>query len=162
MSAGGSIVGLGRIHLNVRDLDRATRFYSDVLGLRVAHAAAGLVFLAGSTSHHDLVLHAGAADVTVPPLAPGVGSIGFEVEDRSQLAALCERLTRSGARVAAIDQGISWSVHTTDPDGTRVEVFCATRQPATARGQWSGAGRALSLDELLAARERGHVAAPAV
>jgi catechol 2,3-dioxygenase len=162
MSASEGVISLGRIHLNVRDLDRATRFYSNVLGLRVAHAAAGLVFLAGAASGHDLVLHAGAADVSVPPLAPGCGSIGFEVEDRRQLAAVCERLTRSGARVAAIDQGISWSVHTTDPDGTRVEVFCATRYPANTRGQWTGTGRALGLEELLAAREQDQLAAPAV
>jgi hypothetical protein len=43
-----------------------------------------------------------------------------------------------------------------------VEVFCATREPARAHGRWSSTGRALSLDELLAARDRDQVAAPAV
>jgi catechol 2,3-dioxygenase len=154
-----TVISLGRLHLTVRDLDRATRFYSNVLGLRVGYASPGLVVLAGTASHHDLVLHGGAADINLPPLAPGCGSIGFEVEGRRQLAEICERLMRSGARVAAIDQGVSWSIHTTDPDGTRVEVFCATRPGAIQPGHWTGTGRALSLDELLAVQQHEHLAA---
>lgn len=153
-------IRIGRIHLHVRDLDRATRFYANVLGLEVAHSAPGLVCLAGGASHHDLVLHGGAQDVRVPPLAPGCGSIGFDAGDRATLAAVCERLTRSGARVAAIERGLTWSVHTTDPDGNRVEVFCDTGGQASGRARWAVTGRALSLDELRQAREDDRLAMP--
>jgi catechol-2,3-dioxygenase len=62
--------------------------------------------------------------------------------------------------VAAIERGLSWSVHTTDPDGNRVEVFCDTGDQASGRTQWAVTGRALSLDELQQAREDDRLAAP--
>lgn len=148
MKTGDGSVRLGRIHLHVRDLDRATRFYSQVLGLQVARAAPGLVWLSSGQPHYDVALHAGAPDAAAPPIALGCASIGFEVRGRARLAELCDRLTRSGARVAALDHGISWSVHTTDPDGNKVEVFCDMTHETSGRAVWNRWGRAIGLAEL--------------
>ena len=78
MNTGDGSVRLGRIHLHVRDLERATRFYAQVLGLEVARAAPGLVWLSGGQPHYDVALHGGGPDATVPPIALGCASIGFE------------------------------------------------------------------------------------
>lgn len=146
---------LGRLHLNVADVERAARFYAQVLELRVTARAAGLIFLSSGSTHHDLALHEVPGSVGEPPITRGVASIGFEVADRVELAAACDRLVRSGARVTAMDQGISLSLHTTDPDGHRIEVYCDTGHDARGRPAWTGNARAVPAQEIAASLPNG-------
>jgi catechol-2,3-dioxygenase len=139
---------LGRLHLNVTDLGRATRFYTQVLGLRISARSGGLVFLSSGAPHHELALHELPTAAGDPPITRGVGTVGFEVPDRLELAAVCDRLLRSGARVTAMDQGISVSLHTADPDGNRLEVYCDTRHEASGRRVWTGEARTVTAAEI--------------
>jgi catechol-2,3-dioxygenase len=139
---------LGRIHLNVRDLGRAARFYTQVLGLRVSTRAAGLVFLTSGSPHHDLVLCERPETDPAPPIVHGVGTVGFEVRDRYALAEVCNRLERAGAPVTPMDQGISLSLFTADPDGNSLEVYCDTRHEPTGRQVWTGEARAMAASEI--------------
>ena len=149
---------LGRLHLNVSDVERAARFYTQVLGFRISARAGGLVFLSsGELAHHDLALHEVPGSVGEPPITRGVASIGFEVPGRVELSAVCDRLVRSGARVTAMDQGISLSLHTTDPDGHRIEVYCDTRHEARERPAWNGV-RAVAAAEMAASLSNGPAA----
>lgn len=139
---------LGRIHLRVIDLDRACRFYTRVLGLRVSSREQGLAYLASEDAHHEIALLAHASDGPAPPISLGCRFVGFEVPTKSALAAVCERL--GGARAHIVDYGDSWSVHTTDPDGNGVEIYC--HSPAGRGGGFPSAlGRTSSLADLRAA-----------
>ena len=139
---------LGRIHLRVSDLDRACRFYTRVLGLRVLSREAGVVYLASQNAHHERALHAGAVDGPAPPISLGCRFVGFEVANESALAEVCGRL--GGARAQIVDYGDSWSVHTSDPDGNGVEIYC--HSPAHRDGQTRAVlGRTSSLADLRAA-----------
>jgi catechol 2,3-dioxygenase len=117
---------LGRIHLRVKHLDRALRFYTKVLGLRVRRRESGMALLEVVDSRQQIALHADGTDRATPPLSLGCQFIGFEVPSRSALAALCERL--GGARATIVDTGDSWSLQTTDPDGNGIEIYCSTRE----------------------------------
>lgn len=138
---------LGRVHLRVKDLERAARFYTRVVGLRVLQRAPGLVYLASKDSTHEIALHAHDAEGPAPPISLGCRFVGFEVPSKAALAAVCERL--GGARAVVVDTGDSWSVHTTDPDGNGVEIYCDTRGERT--GGPPAAARTMSLADLRAA-----------
>jgi catechol 2,3-dioxygenase len=134
--------------VNVSDLDRATRFYTGVLGLRVAARTPDVAFLTSKGAGWDLALHAAArpADAALPL---GCHTIGFEVAEPVQLVDLHDALARSGARVMAVDQGDHWSLHSADPDGNRLEVYAAVS--GAGRGRW-GKGRVLATADLEEAR----------
>lgn len=138
---------LGRVHLRVSDLDRACRFYTRVLGLRVATRAPGVASLSSLDGINEVSLHAGPSDAPVPPTSLGCRFVGFEVDTLTTLVSVCERL--GGARAHVVDYGDSWSVHTSDPDGNSVEIYChigADNSHATRQ-----LGRTASLNDLRAA-----------
>jgi 2,3-dihydroxy-p-cumate/2,3-dihydroxybenzoate 3,4-dioxygenase len=83
---------LGRVELNVTDLDRARRFYEDVVGLQYVDTGAdGGIRLRCDHDHHSLVLHAAPA--------AGLRCVGFMLEDRAQFEPLIGRLVRAGLEV---------------------------------------------------------------
>ena len=92
---------LGRIHLRVKNLDRAVRFYTSVLGLQVRRRESSMAVLEVADSRQQIALHADGTDRVAPPLSLGCQFIGFEVQSRRQLAALYERL--GGARATIVD-----------------------------------------------------------
>jgi catechol-2,3-dioxygenase len=141
---------LGRVHVNVRDAARAARFYTGLLGLRVRHDTRDAVFLSAGGSGWDLALHAsaGAAD---PPTALGCRSIGFEVGGPEELAEIHAALTRRAAPVMAVDHGATWSIHTEDPDGNIVEIYCAAPASIATDSRW-GHGRVLEAADFDAVR----------
>jgi catechol 2,3-dioxygenase len=138
---------LGRVHLRVSDLDRACRFYTRVLGLRVASRERGLASLSSPDGQNQVSLHAGTSDGPLLPISLGCRFVGFEVDKLATLVSVCERL--GGARAHVVDYGDSWSVHTSDPDGNGVEIYCHHGVAgSTAANQL---GRTASLDDLRAA-----------
>ncbi len=121
---------LGHVHLRVADLDRATAFYRDALGLRVVadRRAIGLpiTFLAAGDYHHHLALNAQetAGAAPPPPGHTGLHHVAFLVPDRPALAAAARRLAAHGAAiVSGWDHGITVSVYVRDPDGHTVELY---------------------------------------
>jgi catechol 2,3-dioxygenase len=137
---------LGRVHLRVSDLDRACRFYTRVLGLRISSREPGLAFLSSPDGRNEVALHAGSSDSPQRPVSLASRFVGFEVDTLSTLVAVCERL--GGARAHVVDYGDSWSVHTSDPDGNGVEIYCHV---GAGPGAAHRLGRTASLEELRAA-----------
>ncbi|WP_066733221.1 VOC family protein [Cupriavidus sp. D384] len=86
---------LGRIELNVTDLQRSRRFYEDVVGLQyVDTGSEGEVRLRCDHDHHSLVLY--------PDQAAGLRCAGFMLEDTAQFAPLLERLAAAGLTVEEV------------------------------------------------------------
>ena len=140
---------LACVHLLVRDLERAAHFYTRSLGFRISAKRAGACYLTSGGAQHEVALFEYAPEGAAPPLAIGCRSIGFQVSSKAALARLCERL--GGARVTALDDGATWAIHTTDPDGNRIKVFCETS--AHGVGLSEGGVRTLSTADLRAARD---------
>ena len=63
------VTELGHVSLFVRDLDKSTRFYRDVLGLRETGRGKGgrIVFLSAGIHHHDVSLELARADAQPLP-----------------------------------------------------------------------------------------------
>lgn len=143
-------VRLACVHLLVRDLERAAHFYTRGLGLRISAKHAGACYLTSGAAPHEVALFEYAPEGPTPPLAIGCRSIGFQVSSKAALAELCERL--GGARFSALDHGATWAIHTTDPDGNRIKVFCETAAAGDGRPS-EGRVRTLSAADLRAARD---------
>jgi catechol-2,3-dioxygenase len=129
----------------VTDIARGVGFYPRVRGRRVRRRQRGVVCLASAEATHDIALYAHQPDGPRPPIWVGCRFIGFEVGSKDALARVCERL--GGARMTIVDARDSLSVHTTDPDGNGVEIYCLAASAESA----SGAARTLTLAELRAA-----------
>ncbi|MCZ2815348.1 VOC family protein [Modestobacter sp. VKM Ac-2984] len=114
--------------LFVRDVDRSTAFYRDVLGFRVRTEMPGrAVFLQaeGSTNDHDLGLFAVGAQAG--PSGAGRSTVGlyhlaWEVDTLAELARIRGALADAGALAGASDHATTKALYARDPDGIEFEV----------------------------------------
>ncbi|WP_096697601.1 VOC family protein [Polaromonas sp. AER18D-145] len=86
---------LGYVALNVTDLERSVRFYTDMVGLDLSEPfGAGPAFLRCGADHHNVVLY--------PATAPGVKRIAFELESRAEMEHARKHLASLGLAVEDI------------------------------------------------------------
>lgn len=127
---------LGRVRLQVADLERSIAFYQDVLGFRAVDRSLSRVTLGAHGDDAPLIeLHErkGAR----PVLRRGqLGLYHFAVllPDRAALGRLITHLAEVGARAGASDHLVSEALYLQDPDGLGIEVY-ADRPRATWRHQ---------------------------
>ena len=124
-------MGISRLNhavLFVRDVERSTAFYRDVLGFRVTNAMGDrAVFLQApdSTNDHDLGLFAigsAAGESAAGRSTVGMYHLAWELQTLGELEEHAERLTAAGALVGASDHGTTKSLYAQDPDGLEFEV----------------------------------------
>jgi len=112
---------LSTIMVVVKDMKRSTRFYRDVLGLKLSYGTPHWTQLeAGNIS---LGLHPEGKETKV---SPSIGcTFGFEVNDIRTTVA---ELKKKGAQVAMEPrkEDFGWLAMVTDPDGYYVQLY----QPA--------------------------------
>lgn len=150
--------GISHLVLNVRDLERAHTFYTELLGFRQVGAIERMRmrFYAGAGgNHHDLAL----VQLTDPeaagqpgkfrlarPVAAGLNHFAVRMPDEAALMAIFAFLKERGHPVdLRIDHGTSKSVYITDPDGNGIELMCDLPREA-----WEGdVNAALNLAEVL-------------
>ena len=139
-------IGIGRVRLQVADLERSLGFYRDVIGFRVMHQR-GAVAQLGAVA-------AGAADGSEPADAdeegnrssgtdavllelveepgarpvPQTGLLGLYhfallLPGREDLGRFVRHQAREGTRFGAADHVFSEAVYLEDPDGITIEVY---------------------------------------
>ena len=114
--------------LYVRDADRTTDFYRDVLGFRVVGEFPGTAkFLQApdSTNDHDLALFTigtNAGDSTAGRATVGLYHIAWEVQTLGDLQEIALKLQEVGALVGATDHSTTKALYAKDPDGLEFEV----------------------------------------
>jgi len=111
-------VGLRHLALKTRDLAATERFYTGVLGLRVAFRHRGMVFL-GSGGGTDL-LNFCRVSRRFDPEAGGLDHFGLRV-DRKRFRSLRDRLKATGVR--PIGRRGRWAIYVKDPNGYTVELY---------------------------------------
>ena len=126
---------LGHLVLYVRDLERSSRFYGDILGWRKivdpSNAPGNFPVAAFSApsgrTHHELLLIEVGADAAALPSGRRVGlyHFGLKIGDSDDdLRAAVETLKANGVPiVGASDHGVSHSLYIADPDGNEIELY---------------------------------------
>jgi catechol 2,3-dioxygenase len=122
------MTNLGHVVFYVRDLDRAMKFYTEIVGLNLS----GKIFnnraalLSGGSTHHELLLiQIGEANGPLQGKRIGLYHVGWKIGDSmEELNALYNELIEVGYPIDGLsDHTISQSIYLRDPDGNEVELY---------------------------------------
>jgi catechol 2,3-dioxygenase-like lactoylglutathione lyase family enzyme len=141
---------IGHVVLNVSDLARSVRFYTDLLGFAVSDVygddmmPGGMVFMRCNADHHGVALVGGLkskrSDSDLHHLAFEVGTLDEVLRARDHLRRHDVTIDFEGRRRA----GCQIAVEFRDPDGHRLEIYWGVDQigsegRARPRAEWKGA-----------------------
>ena len=150
-------VRIGHVHLKVADLERALRFYRDVLGFEVTQLyGRQAAFLSAGGYHHHLGLNTweSAGGSPPPPGTTGLYHVAILYPTRAMLADALRRIRAAGIQLdGASDHGVSEALYLRDPDDNGVELYWdrpKEQWPHDDQGGLSMFTRPLNLDSLLA------------
>ncbi len=152
----GPGVRIGHVHLKVADLDRALRFYRDVLGFELTQRyGTGAAFVSAGNYHHHIGLNTweSLGGSPPPPGSTGLYHLAILYPTRASLADALRRLQAAGIELdGASDHGVSEALYLRDPDNSGVELYWdrpVDAWPRTPDGKLAMYTRALDLDALL-------------
>ncbi|MCW5748014.1 MAG: VOC family protein [Alphaproteobacteria bacterium] len=123
------ITRIGHVVLNVSDLERSVKFYTEVLGFRISDVygdsmmPGGMVFMRCNTDHHGIALVGGLAQ---PSRNAELNHVAFEVGSLDEVLLARDRLRQHGAQIDFEGRrraGVQIAVEFRDPDGHRLEIY---------------------------------------
>ena len=116
---------LGRVRLQVADLERSVAFYETVLGMRAIHRTGDTADL-GPHGEDRTIVHLRQLRSARP--VPRRGLLGLYhfailLPDRASLGRFVAHLGEIGAYAGMADHYVSEAIYLTDPDGLGIEVY---------------------------------------
>jgi catechol 2,3-dioxygenase len=153
---------IGHIHLKVTDLERALRFYRDLLGFEVQqYYGDSAVFVSAGGYHHHIGLNTWHSKNggPAPVNTAGLYHTAILFPTRKDLAIALKRLIDANYPLTgASDHGVSEAIYLNDPDRNGVELYWdkpKEQWPKDEKGNLLMASDALDLNDLLRLAE-GH------
>jgi len=124
-----NITKLGHIVLNVADVERSTKFYTEVMGLKVSDvytdeiAPGGMVFFRFNGDHHGI-----AVVGSMPGESPAIelNHLALEVATLDEVFIAREHLKKHNVKIDFEGRrraGAQIAVEFRDPDGHRLEIY---------------------------------------
>lgn len=121
------IKSLGHVVVQVTDLERAERFYGDLLGLPVcAHFDQDGMKMAFYSlgNHHDFAVMEVSGDDSRSENAVGLHHVAFKIGTTlDELREAKTILDAAGVAVEPIDHEVTKSLYLADPDGNGIELY---------------------------------------
>lgn len=124
-----NITKIGHVVLNVADVERSTRFYTEVMGFKVSDvytdeiAPGGMVFFRCNGDHHGI-----AVVGSMPNESPAIelNHVAFEVATLDEVILARTHLKKHNVKIDFEGRrraGAQIAVEFRDPDGHRLEIF---------------------------------------
>ncbi len=146
---------LGRVRLQVADLDRSIRYYQQVLGLRLLHRHASEAVLGDQVSEIPLIEFRERPGANPVRRRGHLGLFHFAIllPDRAALGRLLRHLASIDAQVGASDHLVSEALYLHDPDGLGIEVYADRARSTWVRrdGEMVVETKPLDIESVLAA-----------
>ena len=116
---------LGRVRLQVADLERSITFYETILGLRVLERTDDYARLGPQDEDREIVHLRQLRTARAVPSRGLLGLYHFAIllPDRASLGRFIAHLGEIGAYAGMSDHFVSEAVYLTDPDGLGIEVY---------------------------------------
>lgn len=124
-----NVTKIGHVVLNVADVERSTRFYTEVMGFKVSDvytddiAPGGMVFFRCNGDHHGI-----AVVGSMPDESPGIelNHVAFEVATLDEVILARNHLKKHNVPIDFEGRrraGAQIAVEFRDPDGHRLEIY---------------------------------------
>lgn len=116
---------LGRVRLQIADLERSLAFYQDVLGLRVVNRAGRQAALAACGDEHVLIELSERAGARPSYRGGRLGLYHYAIllRDRASLGRFAHHASARGIAIGAADHLVSEAFYLQDPDGLGIELY---------------------------------------
>ncbi|WP_162054286.1 VOC family protein [Pontibacter pamirensis] len=118
---------IGHVHLKVANLERALKFYCDLLGFEVTTTyGEDAVFISAGGYHHHIGLNTWYSKNGSPPPVSSTGLFHTAIlyPTRKDLAAILRRLQEANYPLTGTaDHGVSEALYLMDPDRNGVELY---------------------------------------
>lgn len=118
---------IGHVHLKVADVERALKFYRDILGFEVMQWYGNeAVFLSAGGYHHHIGLNTWMSKGAppAPQRSAGLFHLAILYPQRRDLAQALKWLIEADYQLdGASDHGVSEALYLQDPDGNGVELY---------------------------------------
>ena len=114
--------GLTHVAVAVRDVDRASRFYREVLGAVEVYRQGGFVQLQTPGTRDVLVFE---ENPKLAGKAGGVAHFGFRLQDPNDIEAAARAVVDAGGKIKEQGEFVPGEPYlfATDPDGYEIEIW---------------------------------------
>ena len=147
---------IGHVHLKVADLERALKFYRDLLGFEVQqYYGESAVFVSAGGYHHHIGLNTWYSKGAGPAPANTAGLFHTAIlyPTRKDLAVIAKKLINAGYPLTgASDHGVSEAIYLNDPDRNGIELYWdkpKEQWPVDEKGNLMMITESLDLNDLL-------------
>ncbi|MDO8509128.1 MAG: VOC family protein [Nanoarchaeota archaeon] len=118
---------IGHVHLKVSNIERALKFYKDILGFEITQRYGDeAVFLSAGGYHHHIGLNTWESKDGEPPGEGYTGLYHFAIllPSKKELAKVLKRLIDAKYSIDGMaDHGVSEAIYLHDPDYNGIELY---------------------------------------
>jgi catechol 2,3-dioxygenase len=116
-----SKTSIGHVHLHVRNISKAIRFYREILGLNLTATIPSAAFFAADRYHHQIATNTWLGTDILPasPQSIGLNHFSIALPSKDEFERLVNQFSRYDRRVTVLSER---SGFTYDTDGIKIQV----------------------------------------